>query len=292
MEPRVVIVTRPTEYQGLLARHATHGQAAWYLEGQGQDIALHVERHTQQLAAIDRALRAIPSTWRHTRVARADLDRFLFEPEDIVVPLGQDGLVANVAKYLSGQPVIGVNPAPALYDGVLVRHPPEALADLLRSMDRHHPQHRTMIEARTGDGQRLLALNEIFVGHRSHQSARYTIAWRDRHERHSSSGVIVASGTGATGWAKSVHRCHRSSLPLPSPEARALAFFVREPWPSVSTGAELNEGLLQDAQTLTIASEMNDGGTLFGDGIEEDAIALDWALRATIGVADRALVLV
>ena len=30
-----------------------------------------------------------------------------------MVVVGQDGLVANVAKYLDGQPVIGVDTAPA-----------------------------------------------------------------------------------------------------------------------------------------------------------------------------------
>jgi len=292
MEPRVVIVTRPTEYQGLLARHATHSAAAWFLEGRGQDIAVYMMRQHQQDAAVDTALRAIPPTWRHTRVTRSDLDRFLFEPEDIIVAVGQDGLVPNVAKYLSGQPVIGVNPDPVRYEGALVRHPAVALADLLRSMDRCHPEHRTMIEARTDNGQRLLALNEIFVGHRSHQSAKYTIRWQGAEERQSSSGVIVASGTGATGWAKSVHRCHRSQVGLPAPIAPELVFFVREPWPSVYTSAELNEGALGPNQALQITSEMNAGGTLFGDGIEDDAIELDWAITATIGLADRALVLV
>ena len=41
---------------------------------------------------------------------RGDLDRFLFEPDDLVVIVGQDGLVANVSKYLDGQPVVGINP--------------------------------------------------------------------------------------------------------------------------------------------------------------------------------------
>src|SRR3546814_2424615 len=67
------------------------------------------------------ALPIFPTDWRQTHVRRADLDRFLFAPEDVIVAVGQDGLVANVAKYLDGQPVLGVNPAPDLYDGVLVR---------------------------------------------------------------------------------------------------------------------------------------------------------------------------
>ncbi len=45
-------------------------------------------------------------------MSRPELNRFLFEPEDVVIAVGQDGLVANVAKYLSGQMVVGVNPLP------------------------------------------------------------------------------------------------------------------------------------------------------------------------------------
>ena len=67
--------------------------------------------------------------------------------------------------------------------------------------------HRRLVQNNTlDDGQTLLALNELFIGHHSHQSARYTISTGDNEERHSSSGVIVSTGTGATGWARSIHR--------------------------------------------------------------------------------------
>src|SRR5688572_6063299 len=118
--PRVVLVTRPTEYELLLRRHATRGQAAFFLETRGQNL-IDVERRHERFGNIQsKVLGAVPSEWRRTSVGRTDLDRFLFEPEDIVVALGQDGLVANVAKYLRGQPVIGLNPDPESYDGVLV----------------------------------------------------------------------------------------------------------------------------------------------------------------------------
>src|SRR6266700_6241111 len=48
------------------------------------------------------------------------LPNFVFGPEDIVVALGQDGLVANTLKYLNGQPLVGVNPDPRRYDGQLL----------------------------------------------------------------------------------------------------------------------------------------------------------------------------
>ena len=72
----------------------------------------------------------------------------------------------------------------------------------------------------------------MFVGHASHQSARYRLRVGDRTERQSSSGMIVATGTGATGWAASIHRERHSTLAPAGPEEDALSFFVREPWPS------------------------------------------------------------
>jgi hypothetical protein len=288
MNPRAVLVERPTEYAELLARHGTREQARFFLHARDRTLEEVEARHRALEAARAGVLAAIPADWRRAAVLRPDLDRFLFEPEDIVVVLGQDGLVANVAKYLDGQPVIGLN----LEAGVLVPHLPEAAADLLADVagGRAVLQHRTMAAARLDDGQTLLALNEVFVGHRSHQSARYSLAVGERTERQSSSGLIVTTGTGATGWAASIHRERHSALVLPRPEDPRLAFFVREPWPSPHTGTSLDEGVL-DGTALSVQSEM-EGGVVFGDGIESDHLELDWGQRVEVGVAGSKLQLV
>ncbi len=294
MLPRCVLIERPTEYQELLARHGTRDQAAFFLSQRGGTIEEIEHRHQQHRGHHARVLGAVPAEWRRARISRADLDRFLFEPDDIIVVLGQDGLVANVAKYLDGQPVIGLNPYPQLYPGVLVNHAPEAADDLLRDVAGGHAllQTRTMVQARLDDGQTLVALNEIFVGHASHQSARYRITLGDQTERQSSSGVIIATGTGATGWAASLHHERHSQLALPSPEEQRLAFFVREPWPSRATATTLVEGELAGDIALEITSELPDDGVLFGDGIEADRLHLDWGQHVQIGIADRQLRLV
>jgi hypothetical protein len=223
-------------------------------------------------------------------VTRADLDRFLFEPEDVVVAVGPDGLVANVAKYVRGQRVIGVNPSPALYDGVLVRHPPQAVSDLLGPGA--SIEERTMVEARTNDGQTLVALNELFVGHRTHQSARYLLGFAGRSERHSSSGLICATGTGATGWARSIALGRADAPPAPAPTAPELVFLVREAWPSVRTGTSVVAGVVGAAAELTVRSEMNEGGVVFGDGIEDDRLELPYGQVVTLRRSARTLRLV
>ncbi len=214
--PRAVVVTRETDYEALLARHATREQARFFLESRGQTLGAVEDRHTRLQAAVQQVRAAIPLDWRRSLIRRGDLDRFLFGPEDVVIAVGQDGLVANLAKYLEGQPVLGINPEPEINAGVLVPRPLEAAGDLLlpAAEGAADLEPRTMAEARLDDGQSLLALNEIFVGHRSHQSARYRLERDGEVEEQSSSGIIVATGTGATGWARSMMESRRITLDL------------------------------------------------------------------------------
>jgi len=292
--PRVVLVTRKTEYELLLERHATRQQARFFLSSRGQSLEQVEERHQQQLSTVHEVVQGLPTSWRRSRVERGDLARFLFEPDDTVIVVGQDGLVANAAKYLDGQPVLGVNPDPHRFDGVLVPlDAGTALRLVSAAVERAAAtEHRTMVQATLDDGQELLALNELFLGHRSHQSARYSLHLDGRSERQSSSGILITTGTGATGWARSVTRERRETVPLPAPEEDRLAFFVREAFPSVSTGTTLTQGSLAEGEALRVTSEMNEGGVLFGDGIEMDHVRFDWGATVTVATAVRHLQLV
>jgi NAD kinase len=283
-----VVVTRSTEYQRLLQHHATAGQARFFLRQRSLATTEVEGRHGRVSGSMLAVEQAIPTDWRRNQVQRSDLDRFLFEPDDIIVAVGQDGLVANVSKYLQGQPVIGINPDPGRNPGVLVRHPPAAISGLLAQLvqGRALVEQRVMVEARLDDGQSLRALNEVFIGHRSHQSARYRLLWQGQEERQSSSGLIVTTGTGATGWASSIQRERGSQLPPPTPTEERLAFFVREAWPSPATGTELTEGSIQSGEVLEVISEMDDGGVAFGDGIEADSLQLLWGQRVQVSLAE------
>ena len=290
LAPRIVTVHRRTELDELLARHGTRGQAEFFLASRGKAIDEVDERHEVLRQALEGVARATPLDWRRADVERADLDRFLFTPDDVIVVVGQDGLVANVAKYLDGQPVIGINPEPGRNPGVLVAHPPSSVETLLAAIESRSAQFelRTMVEAALDDGQRLVALNEIFVGHPSHQSARYRLFAGDAGERQSSSGLIASTGTGATGWCRSIWQQSHSGLELPRPDENRLAWFVREAWPSPATGTTLVEGELRPGDELRIVAE-TDGLVAFGDGIESDRLTFGWGQEARLRVAGERL---
>ncbi|MFJ8106511.1 hypothetical protein [Streptomyces sp. NPDC096132] len=296
LAPRAVLVHRTTEYEELLARHGTHGQAAFFLSSRGRDIEEIAERHRRTRRALAEVTGAIPLTWRQTRVERTDLDRFLFAPEDVVIVVGQDGLVANVAKYLTGQPVVGIDTDPGRNPGVLVRHRPRDAGVLLPSVlaSATGLSELTMVEAVADDTQRLLALNEIYLGAAGHQTARYRLGLEDDGgvvEAQASSGVLVGTGTGATGWIRSVWQERGGGFRLPGPTEERLVWFVREAWPSPATGTSYVAGELAGSGRLTLTVE-SERIVAFGDGIESDAVELTWGQTVRVGVCGERLRLV
>ncbi|MFN8074856.1 MAG: hypothetical protein U0Q15_05465 [Kineosporiaceae bacterium] len=290
LAPRAVVVHRRTELDELLDRYGTRGQAEFVLAARGRDLGGLQAAHDAVTSAVSRVVTDLPPGWRVAQVEREDLPRFLFAPEDVVLVVGQDGLVANIAKYLDGQPVLGVDPQPELHPGVLVTMGPRDVPGRLAALSRGDAdvQCRSMVALRADDGQRLLALNEVYVGHEGHQSSRWTLRVDGREEPQSCSGLIAGTGTGASGWCASLWRDRRPGWTLPGPTEAALGWFVREAWPSPVTGTTLTGGVLAATQDLqvTVAS---DRLVAFGDGVEADRLTLTWGQRVRIGVADTVL---
>lgn len=298
---RIVLVTRRTRLDDLIARFNTAEQARFYVEHLGADFSDYASEHERYHAAAREVEEALGRLGRLQRIDRAFLPNFLFPPDALVVALGQDGLVANTLKYLDGQPVVGVNPDPGRWEGVLLPFEPGDLDSIApEALDDRRPLRAvTMARARLTDGQELHAVNDLFVGPASHVSARYAIHAGGRAENQSSSGVIVSTGLGSTGWFRSllagaagvagtageeVLRLRHEGF---SWDADHLYFTVREPFPSKASEATIVFGRVGRDASLKLVSQMPDYGVIFSDGVEADFLAFNSGMEATIGVADR-----
>ena len=293
---KIVLVTRKTRLEELVARYHSLEQVRFHLQRQGADFDDYQAEHQTYRQALAVAQQVLAGYLRRQTVERQFLKNYLFSPDDIVIALGQDGLVANIMKYLDGQPLIGVNPDPARYDGVLLPFNIAALDKVLTDVarDRRSAQAVTMAQATLSDRQVLYAVNDFFIGPKSHTSARYDITLAERHESQSSSGIIVSTGLGSTAWMKSIvtgaaliaNGCDADYQPLPW-DTDHLLFAVREPFVSRASQASLVFGPIARGEDLILHSRMPDGGVIFSDGIEDDFLQFNAGTEARVGVADR-----
>jgi NAD kinase len=301
LDRKVILVTRKTRLEELVNRHLTVAQAKFYVEHLGADFGDYETEQTTYLAARRTLLQSLERHCLVQAVDRAFLPSFLFGPNDVVVALGQDGLVANTMKYLDGQPLVGVNPDPRRFDGVLLQFAPNDVTSVLPEvLARRRPvKSVTMAWAALSDGQELYAVNDLFVGPKTHTSARYEIALSGVKETQSSSGIIISTGLGSTAWMRSVLTGAsmivqaRSAKLAPETfeavpwDAPFLRFAVREPFPSVATQAHLVYGQADRRSPLMVRSLMAENGVIFSDGVESDFLEFTSGVTATISVADR-----
>ncbi|MCH8620378.1 sugar kinase [Undibacterium sp. TS12] len=306
-ENKIILVTRKTRLEELIVKYNTIDQARFYIEHMGADFSSYLAEHENYRACVSQAETALLRLARLQIIERSFLPNMIFAEKDIVIALGQDGLVVNTMKYLNGQQLIGVNPDPRQWDGVLL---PFQVRDLVRLLPEVFARRRqirevTMAKASLNNGQAIYGVNDIFIGPKSHTSALYTLQLQERQERQSSSGIIVSTGLGSTGWLKSIltgaaalyshSRDPRlalfdntmEALAATSWDTRELMFAVREPFPSKTSFTSLVHGSVTHRDPLKVTSHMAEHGVIFSDGIEADYLEFNAGLTAEISVADK-----
>ena len=297
-----IIVKSKTRLERLVEQDGTKRMARFRVESHGGDFSDFEAEHEAYHESLTAVQNRLSKVLRNKLIDRSFLPSYLFKGDiPLVIVVGQDGLVANSAKYVGSIPMIAVNPEPQRYDGVLL---PFTAHDFLEAVDqvvanRYVAETRSLAEARLNDGQRLLAFNDLFIGAASHVSARYRIRFGEVSEEQSSSGIIVSTRSGATGWLSSIFNMTTglqrfvskrkkqnpgfASRPLLGDDQ--LFFAVREPFQSRCTGIDILAGPLNADESLIIESHMPRGGVIFSDGIESDFLQFSAGNIATIALA-------
>lgn len=301
-ENKIVLVRRKTRLEELIARHGTAEQARFYVEHLGGDFSDYLDEHTRYQKALRQLEEILPTLGRLQTLSREYVPNYIFGKSDTVVAVGQDDLVANTLKYLNGQPLVGVNPDPKRWDGVLLPFTVQDMAALLPEVfsGKRPLKEVSMAKAALNDGQVLYGVNDLFIGQRTHVSSRYHIRCGTVGENQSSSGIIVSTGLGASGWLKSIVAGAKGvmatldggyqppkAFQLPAWNSDYLQFTVREPFPSLSSAASVVFGRICAKQPLYITSHMPENGVIFSDGIESDFLEFHSGVEATIAIAEK-----
>lgn len=300
-ENKVILVTRKTRLEELITRFNTVEQSRFYVEHLGADFSDYEIEHKNYQAALATVKMQLRNLSLVQVIDRVFLPNFVFGKNDFVVVLGQDGLVANTMKYLNGQPVIAINPDLQRWEGALLPFQVKDLAKIIPDAfkNRRKLKEITMAQITLNTGQKLYGVNDLFIGPKTHTSIRYMIHIGTKEEQHSSSGIIVSTGLGSTGWFKSILTgANGVSTALGKPldaikfkdfkwNSNYLFFSVREPWPSKFSQATLIFGTITKNQPMILTSQMPERGVIFSDGIESDFLEFNSGTRATVQIADK-----
>jgi NAD kinase len=297
-ENKIIIVTRKTRLDEIIIKFNTLEQAKFYIEHLGSDFEDYQQEDQVYKRTISIVENELKKLGRVQILERSYVPNFVFGKQDTIIVLGQDGLVANTLKYLEGQYVIAINPDPNRWDGVLlpfeVKDAGQIVSDVFN--DARNCKEITFAKAELQDGQYLYGVNDLFIGPKSHTSARYEIQIGQQKEFQSSSGIIVSTGLGSTGWLKSIvtgaHNIIKQEpkkIIDPSFEwsANYLQFSVREPFPSTTTGADIVFGKISPDNQMNLTSMMANNGVIFSDGIEADFLEFNSGTNAKISIAEK-----
>jgi hypothetical protein len=243
-------------------------QARFYLEQNHISFNEYDRSDKQYQLAVQEVRQQLVGKRKVEFLERDLLPTYQFGEHDLVVTLGQDGLVINTAKYLTNQPVLALNPDPEHIDGVLIPFTyTEARLWVERTLQGQVAiKPISMACAELNDGQKLYAVNDLFIGLRTHGSARYLIAQYFGQF----TGEPPSPARLALGW-----------------DSDCLWFSVREPFLSKTSSANLVFGQLRSDEKLLITSQMPDYGVIFSDGIESDYLVFNSGTIARIGLAER-----
>ncbi|TFF40145.1 NAD(+)/NADH kinase [Mucilaginibacter psychrotolerans] len=291
-----IIVKNKTRLEALVERFNTKAQARFYIESLGGNFDDYELEHETFHASLSSVQGQLSKVVKYKIIERGFIPSFIFSPNQMIIVIGQDGLVANTAKYSGGIPIVAVNPDEGRYDGVLL---PFNTANFITGIeqvltDKYESKTMCFAEARLNDGQRLLAFNDLFIGAASHVSARYKISYKNNTEEQSSSGLIISTPAGSTGWLSSVFNMAYGVAGLfeknlkpkkPRLKDNELLFAVREPFQSIRTQTGITAGIIRQPHSIVIESLMPGGGVIFSDGVEADFLKFNSGATATISLA-------
>jgi len=192
-----------------------------------------------------------------------DLKESDFEGVDLVISLGGDGTFVRAANFIRDQTILGINSDPETSEGALKSLFPNEVEKLNDILD---GKHKIIIRERArvllnGKEIRELVVNAVFVGAASQfHASRYIVNFKGQKEEHRSSGILVSTGTGSTGWFKS------AGGKVFGYDEKKLKFIIREPYVGNRVYCpKLLSGEICSGEDMEIISTRDYGGVLAVD---------------------------
>ena len=216
---------------------------------------------------------------------RVHLTNQLCKNKDLVIVVGGDGTFLRAAHHTDDTPIFAVSSDVMYNEAFYAQAAPKDFVKKFKLLlaGKFRIKKLPRLEGKiNGKKMPLAAINEIFVGssHPYHTS-RYELKVRGRKEFQKSSGVLITTHTGSTGWAKSAAK---GKLKIAK---KGFGYVVREPYIGRLTKSKLLKGSLRAKDKVIVNSQMY-AGIVVVDSSEKVHKLVDGD-KLEVGISKKAL---
>ncbi|MBI3334273.1 NAD(+)/NADH kinase [Candidatus Pacearchaeota archaeon] len=170
----------------------------------GRDVERTLESHHRQKAYFEKLAASFSGA---KIIPRNDLNHEQVEGIDLIMVFGGDNhttYAAHFTERMPHVPILPINSDPLLSYGALTSAKGDDIEDLVDALThgRYLIETWPRLEAVLNNKPlRPQAVSEIYVGKiKRRATSRYNISLREVTEEQKSSGIIIATGAGTTGW--------------------------------------------------------------------------------------------
>lgn len=255
LNPAKILLTRKLsilEYD-MQKFHLTETEAINRYKKMGVDTEKVLASHQRQIDSQKIMQEYLPDS---RLIIGEHLNHQTIKKYDAVVALGGDNYFQYVARFLKNTPIIGVNSDPTNSEGAILNFNTQTFKSLLPKLIQgtYRVKPWTRLKA-TVNGKiiKALAVSEIYIGAKERLTcSRYHIELDNIGEEHKDSGIIIATGTGSTGWYRSAASCAHNKSKSFSPTSPKAQFICTEVYHGKLNGMKLIRGTLYPGKVLKI----------------------------------------
>ena len=173
---------------------------------------------------------------KYEAIYRADLEDI---DRELVIVVGGDGTVLEVSHYVKNTPILGVNSDPGLSIGFFCCYNKDTIPQALENIDDQPRTTLSRLEL-VLNGQHLpeLVLNDVLVAHANPAAtSRYKVKANGKEKKYISSGVLVCTPVGSTGW---MYQEGGEVMNLSATNLQFINRGVRDAQPQFTDGLEIH----------------------------------------------------
>ena len=218
-----------------------------------------ISSHERQLSSIEKIKTELDNP---QIITGPILTKRALKKADVVIALGGDNYFQYVSHFIDRQMLIGVNSDTEKSEGALLPFTPDTLISFLPDLMKgnYSVEEWTRLQSILNGRKLPLALSEVFVGAKMNVGmSRYIMNVGSMQFEQKSSGLIVATGAGSTGWYDAAYQTAYGEPDHFAKTQRVAKFIGREMFKGHLTDSSLRHGIIHPGDELIITSLMRNG---------------------------------